>query len=210
MTTKKAARKARIKTLTKVGVIVLIVVSAAVVLYFVTPKATPAPPKTEISLTKTPDYNACNIIKTDDIKNTFYADLITAISPGARVGVNAPNGTIGDSCGFSLTTDKSADNSLSVQAYPYTATADGVSKEAVDASWSEIAASNPKAYFGKDIDGDTVVYKLRVIPGGKNVMFELRQPLNSAAIDEPSALDFLVGLAAKADYSVIDVPTTEL
>jgi len=99
---------------------------------------------------------------------------------------------------------------LSVQAYPYTATADGVSKEAVDASWSEIAASNPKAYFGKDIDGDTVVYKLRVIPGGKNVMFELRQPLNSAAIDEPSALDFLVGLAAKADYSVIDVPTTEL
>jgi hypothetical protein len=93
--------------------------------------------------------------------------------------------------------------------YPYTATVNGDNHESLNASWSEVATSDPKAYFGQDLDGDTIVYKLRVIPGGKNVLFELRQPLEEAAFDEPSALDFLVGLAAKADLSVIDLPTAE-
>lgn len=210
MTHKKAVRKARTKSVVKVLIVISILAVVAAGLYMATPKATPAPPKTEISLTQTPDYNACNVIAVDDIKSTFYADLIVDISQGVRAGVNAPNDTIADSCAFSLTTKKSLNNSLSVQVYPYTAIVDGDNKEAVDASWSEVAASQPKAYFGKDVDDKSVIYKLRVIPGGKNVMFELRQPLEVAAIDEPSALDFLVGLASKADFTVIDLQATKL
>ena len=210
MPTKKAARKARMKSFVKVIIVVAIVAAVAVGLYFATPKAVPAPPKTEVSLTEAPDYNACNVIKIDTIKNTFYANLITGISQGVRAGVKAPNDTIADSCGFGLTTEKSLNNSLSVQVYPYTATVSGASKEAADASWSEVAGSKPIAYFGKDVNDQTIIYKLRVIPGGKNVMFELRQPIDAAAIDEPSALDFLVGLAAKADFSVIDLQATKL
>lgn len=188
----------------------LLVTVVAVGLYELTPKATPPLPKSEVSLTQAPDYNACNVIKMNDIKTTFYSELITGISQGIRAGVKAPNDTIGDSCGFSLATAKSSNNSLSVLVYPYTSTVNGVSKETVNASWSEVASSNPKAYFGQDLDGNTVIYKLRVIPGGKNVMFELRQPFDAMAIDEPSALDFLVGLAAKADLTVIDLNEAEL
>lgn len=206
MTTKKTFSKSSL--IVKLAIALLVAI-AAIGLYIVTPKAAPALPKSEVSLTQAPDFNACNVIKIDDIKNTFYGDLITSTSQGVRAGVNASNGTIGDSCGFSLATDKSANNSLAVQVYPYTATVNGDNHESLNASWSEVATSDPKAYFGQDLDGDTIVYKLRVIPGGKNVLFELRQPLEEAAFDEPSALDFLVGLAAKADLSVIDLPTAE-
>jgi hypothetical protein len=202
-------KKSRIKSVFIKVVILLIVVMVAVGLYYITPKAAPAPPKTNISLTDTPDFNACKLVSTEAIKTTFFAELITGISEGVRAGVKAPNETIADSCGFGLTTAKSLNNSLSVQVYPYTAIVNGVNKESVDASWSEVATSNPKAYFGKDIIDETIIYKLRVIPGGKNVMFELRQPLMERAIDEPSALDFLVGIAAKAQYEAIDPPTTE-
>ena len=199
-----ATQNARIKTLLKAFAVALLVSAVFAGLYFMTPKATPAPPTTKISLTQTPDFNTCNVIKADNIKATVYGDLITDISQGVRVGVNTPNDTIGDSCGFSLTTAQSSNNSLSVQVYPYTATVDGVNKEAVGDTWSEVAASNPKAYFNKSTNGDTIIYKLRVIPGGKNVMFELKQPKDAAAIDETSALDFLVDLATKADLTVID------
>jgi len=199
-----ATQNARIKTLLKAIVVTLLVSAVFAGLYFMVPKATPMPPKTQISLTQTPDFNTCNVIKTDDIKAVVHGDLITNSSQGVRVGVNAPNDTIADSCGFTLETAKSPNNSLSVQVYPYTATIDGVNKEAVGDAWSEVASSDPKAYFNKSTNDDTVVYKLRVIPGGKNVMFELRQPKNAAAIDEASALDFLVDLANKADLTVID------
>jgi len=210
MIAKRKAKKAPIKTSLVVKILVgVLIVTAAVGLYIVTPKATPAPPQTEVSLTDTPDYNTCSIITKEIIQNTFYGDLITGITLGQRAGVKAPNGTIADSCGYSLTTSKSLDNSLSVLVYPYTATVNGADKETVSATWREVAGSNPKAYFSKDIEGETVIYKLRVIPGGKNVMFELRQSMDSIAIDEPSALDFLVGIAAKADFTVIE-PAPEL
>jgi len=210
MTAKRRTKKAPLKTSLAVKILIgIFILTAAVGLYFVTPKATPAPPATAINLTETPDYNTCSIITNDDIKNSFNGDLITGISTGLRAGVKAANDTIADSCGYNLTTTKSLNNSLSVQAYPYTAVVDGKNKESVNASWREVAASNPKAYFSKDMEGDTVIYKLRVIPGGKNVMFELRQPMHDIAIDEPSALDFLVGIAAKADFSVIE-PAPEL
>jgi len=211
MSTKRTAKKAPVnKSFILKIVLIFVLIAAAFGLYYVTPKATPTPPKTEISLTQTPDFNACNVIKIDDIKSSFNGDLITSISDGVRVGVKAPNDTTADSCGFNITTEQSPNNSLSVQVYPYTATTDGTNKEAVSASWSQVAESDPIAYFGKDMDGDAVVYKLRIIPGGKNVMIELRQPLNAKAMDEPTALDFLVGLATKADLSVIDLGSEEL
>ncbi|MDB5163098.1 MAG: hypothetical protein JWN28_706 [Candidatus Saccharibacteria bacterium] len=203
------AKKSPIKSFFARIVVLLIILATVAGLYFITPKAAPPPPVSKISLTQTPDYNACQIISTEAIKTTYFADLVTGISEGVRAGMNAPNGTIADSCGFGFTTAKSLDNNLFVEVYPYTATINGANKEMVDASWSEVATSNPKAYFGKDIDGDTIIYKLRVIPGGKNVMFEIRQPLLERAIDEPSALDFLVGLAAKAKYDVVDPPITD-
>jgi len=208
MAAKKMTIKTRIKPFVMPVVVVILVIGVAVGLYLITPKATPALPSTDVRLTDTPDYNTCSITTTKDIKNTFYSEAVTGISPGLRAGVKAPNDTIADSCRFGLTTAKSLNNSLSVQVYPYTAIVNGDDKETVDPSWSEVAASNPKAYFGKDIEGEAIIYKLRVIPGGKNVMFELRQPMNSVAIDEPSALDFLVGIATKADLSVIE-PTTD-
>jgi len=204
MVSKKAANKSRRRSTIATLIIVVIAILGAIGLYMVTPKATPAPPKTEINLTETPDFNTCNIITTAIIKESFNGDFITGISQGLRAGVKAPNGTTADSCGYGLTTAKSLNNSLSVQVYPYTATVNGDDKETVGSSWSEVAASSPKAYFVKDIENDIVIYKLRVIPGGKNVLFELRQPLADAAFDEPSALDFLVGIAAKADLAVIE------
>ncbi len=199
-----ARKKSRAKSFLVKFLIAAVIVALAVGLYFITPKATPPPPKTEVSLTDTPDFNTCKLITTNDIKNTYHGKLVTGISEGTRAGTKAPNGTIADSCGYGLTTEKSLTNSFSVLAYPYTAMINGDNKEDVDASWSEVADSNPKAYFGKDIEGDAVVYKLRVIPGGKNVMFELRQPLKEVAYDEPSALEFLVGIATKADFEVLE------
>ena len=204
MVSKKAANKSRIRSTIATLIIVLVAIAGAVGLYMVTPKAIPTPPKTNINLTETPDFNTCNIITTDSIKESFNGNLVTGISQGVRAGVKAPNDTISDSCGYGLTTEKSINNSLSIQVYPYTATVSGKDKETVGSTWSEVAASSPKAYFVKDIENDTVIYKLRVIPGGKNVLFELRQPLKEAAFDEPSALDFLVGIAAKADLTVIE------
>ena len=204
MVTKKAASKSRIRSTIATLIIVLVAIAGAVGLYMVTPKATPAPPKTDVSLTDTPDFNTCNIITTDIIEQSFNGEFITGISQGVRAGIKAPNDTVADSCGYGLTTSKSTSNSLSVQVYPYTATVSGKDKETVGSTWSEVASSSPKAYFVKDIENDTVIYKLRVIPGGKNVLFELRQPLKEAAFDEPSALDFLVGIAAKADLLVIE------
>ena len=192
-----------LKALGSVALVIVVTFAVAAGLYFITPKAAPAPPKTDISLTETPDFNACNVIKTEDITNN---DFITDISQPARVGIKAPNDTIADSCAFTLTTEKSDSNSFSVQVYPYTAVIDGQNKEAVEASWTKVATSNPQAYFGKATDGDEIVYTLRVIPGGKNVLFELRQPSSDAAIDEPGAKEFLVELAANADLSVIDLP----
>jgi hypothetical protein len=208
MVSKKAANRSRRRSTIATLIIVVIAILGAIGLYMVTPKATPPPPKTDVSLTDTPDFNTCNIITTDIIKSSFNGDFITGTSQGLRAGVKAPNGTTADSCGYGLTTAKALNNSLSVQVYPYTAAMNGDDKETVGSTWSEVAASNPKAYFVKDIDNDTVIYKLRVIPGGKNVLFELRQPIGDAAFHEPSALDFLVGIAAKADLSVIE-PTEE-
>jgi len=204
MVSKKAASALRRRSTIAKLIIIVIAILGAIGLYIVTPKATPAPPKTAINLTETPDFNTCNIITTDIVKESFNDDFIIGISQGLRAGVQAPNGTTADSCGYGLTTAKSLNNSLSVQVYPYTATVNGEDKETVGSTWSEVAGSRPKAYFVKDIENDVVIYKLRVIPGGKNVLFELRQPLNDAAFDEPSALDFLVGIAAKADLSVIE------
>jgi hypothetical protein len=204
MVSKKAAYRSRVRSTITTLIIVLIAIAGAIGLYMVTPKATPAPPKTEVNLTDTPDYNTCNILTTDSIKGSFNGDFITGISQGVRAGVKAPNDTVADSCGYGLTTTQSLNNSLSVQVYPYTVTINGKDKETVGSTWSEVAASSPKAYFVKDIENDIVIYKLRVIPGGKNVLFELRQPIGEAAFDEPSALDFLVGIAAKADLRVIE------
>ena len=204
MVSKKAANRSRRRSTVATLIIVVIAILGAIGLYMVTPKATPAPPKTDVSLTETPDFNTCNIITTESIKGSFNGEFITGISQGLRAGMKAPNGTTADSCGYGLTTAKSLNNSLSVQVYPYTATVNGEDKETVGSTWSEVAASNPHSYFVKDIENDVVIYKLRAIPGGKNVLFELRQPLGDAAFDEPSALDFLVGIAAKADFSVIE------
>jgi hypothetical protein len=197
-------KKTRSKKIIKTVSILTVLALACIGLYLVTPKATPAPPPSQVSLTETPDYNACNIIKSSDIKSTFNGSAITSLSQSARAGIKAPNDTTGDSCGYSLTTAKSLDNSLSIEVYDYIPVINGNNKETNDSSWSEVASSNPQAYFGKDIADETVIYKLRVIPGGKNVMFVLRQPLADRTFDEPQALDFLVGLATKADYSVID------
>jgi hypothetical protein len=198
------AKKSRLKRFLIVVLVGVIAGALAVTLYILTPKAAPAPPKSEVSLTLTPDFNACKVISADAIKNTSHADLLTGISDGLRAGMHAPNGTIADTCGYTLVTKKAKNNTLAVEVYQYTATVNGDDKETADASWAQVANSNPTAYFGKDLDGDSIVYKLRVIPGGKNVMFELRQPSNAVTIDEPSALDFLTGIAAKANFEVIN------
>lgn len=195
------------KFLIIIGVLVA-AVAIAVVLYMLTPKASPAPPKTDVSLTVTPYFNSCKVISTDSIKNTTHGALLTGVSDGLRTGTHAPNGTIADSCGYTLTTKKSKDNTLSVDVYPYTATVNGDDKETVDASWSQVSNSNLPAYFGSTIDGNSVIYSLRVIPGGKNIMFALRQPVNAATFDQSDALDFLTGIAAKADFSVVNVAAT--
>ena len=181
--------------------IVVALIIVGIILYAITPKAAKVtPPKSEVSLTQTPDFNACKVIGAPALQHTS----ITNVSAGIRVGMNASNGTVADACGYTFTTSKSANNGLLVEVYPYTVTTNGKDNETVDASWSQVAGSNPVAYFGKDFTSDTMIYKLRVIPGPKNVLFELHQPTNSVAIDEPDALDYLVGIAAKADYSVIN------
>ena len=173
-------------------------------LYSVTPKATPPAPTGQVSLTQTPDYNACNIIAAGNIQKSFNGELITSIGDSARAGVKAANGTTADSCGYQLTTAQSTENSLSVQVSEYLPITNGDNKEANTSTWSEVSGSNPKAYFHKDVEGETIIYSLRVIPGGKNVVFELKQPLSNRALDEPVALDFLVGLAAKANYKAVE------
>jgi hypothetical protein len=203
-----ARKKSRLKVVL-IGTSVFVAAMAAVIiLYILTPKAIPPVTQGSVSLTKTPQYNACQVISIADIQNTFYGNLVTEIKPGIRIGTNAPNGTIADGCGFGLRTAKSVNNTLAVEVYPYTATVDGNDKETADNTWAEVASSNPKAYFAKATEGDTTIYKLRVIPGGKNVMFELRQPTNAIAIDQPSALDFLVGIATKANFSVINASSS--
>ncbi len=199
-----AGKKSRLKLVLMSAGIFIAAMAAVIVLYILTPKAIPPVAQGPVSLTKTPQYNACQVITVADIQNTFYGNLVTEVKPGIRIGTNAPNGTIADGCGFGLRTAKSVNNTLAVEVYPYTVTTDGSDKETADNSWAEVASSNPKAYFAKATEGDTTIYKLRVIPGGKNVMFELRQPTNAIAIDQPSALDFLVGIATKANFNVIN------
>ncbi|MFZ1301513.1 MAG: hypothetical protein WAQ27_02960 [Candidatus Microsaccharimonas sp.] len=194
------------KNIIIIVVTVVVLIGIGIGVYLLIPKQA-APAQQQVTLEQTPNYSACTIISIDDIKATEYANLVTNVQAGVREGSNAPNGTIADGCEFTLTTAKSSDNSLTVKAYDYTATVDGQDKESVDDSWSEVGSSNPKAYFGRAIENGTTVYKLRVIPGGKNVLFELRQPTEAIAIDEPSALDFLVGLAVKADFSVLETET---
>ncbi len=196
----------------KIGILVIIiaaaafVVAAAVFYAFMQQAQKPATlTASEISLDQTPEYGACQLVTSNTIKETFYGDRITQLIEGVRVGQTAINDTIAEGCAYSFSTAKSNSNTLTASIYPYTVTSDGVDKETVALGWQEVSASRPMSYFGtgKENNGDTTVYMLRVIPGNQNVLFALRQPTNAATYDAPDALEFLVGIASKANLDVV-------
>jgi hypothetical protein len=206
MIKKKSNKKTKI--LFVMAAIVLLDI-AAIGLYFITPKAVPSIAPSTISLTETPDYNICNLIQRNDIESAMFSEKIVTLGQPVRSGIQSPNGTIADSCAFRVATEESNENSLYIYAYSYLAIENGENKEEVDASWSQVAGSNPVAYFGTELKDNTVFYKLRVLPGGKNVVYELRQPKGESSFNEDDALNFLVSIATKATYSVLEPVTSE-
>jgi hypothetical protein len=206
MVKKKLNKKTKI--LFVMATIVLLAI-AVIGLYFITPKAVTSITPSPISLTKTPDYNICNLVQRNDIESAMFSEKIVTLGQPVRSGIQAPNGTIADSCGFRVATEESNENTLYIYAYPYLAIENGENKEAIDASWSQVAGSNPVAYFGTELKDNNVLYKLRVLPGGKNVVYELRQPKGELSFNEDDALNFLVSIAAKATYSVLEPVISE-
>lgn len=161
-----------------------------------------------VQLIDTPEYNACDVSSVDSIKAAGQENEIATVKTGLRYGDYAPNNTIADGCSFELSTKKTSNLFLTVQAYDYTATIDGKDKESVDDSWRAVEASNPIAYFKQNTVGETTFYTLRAIPGGKNVIFELQQPAEDKTFDEKTALQFLKTISSKADFNVIDVESS--
>ena len=167
----------------------------------------PSPAKSaEIQLIDTPEYNACEVTTVDVVKSA--GDNLTAVEPGFRFGDYAPNDTIADGCSYTISTAKTSNVFLSIQVYDYTETTNSEDIEVVDDTWQEVTGSNPIAYFKQSTQNDTTIFSLRVIPGGKNVVFELRQPTSDAIFDEKTALKFLTNVSSKADFNVIDVESS--
>lgn len=158
-----------------------------------------------VSLDQTPEYGACEIITSDMMRNSANGDRITSIVEGVRIGQTAPNETTAEGCSFAFASDKSNQNTLTVSVYPYTATTDGSVSEIAGSTWSEVMNSSPMAYFGRGTidDGKTTVYTLRELPGSKNVLYTLKQPTDKLTYNEADALDFLVGIATKANTDVV-------
>ena len=171
-----------------------------------TQPALPSPAqRADVQLIDTPEYNASEVVTVDAVKSAGEAKKVTSVEAGYRFGDHAPNETIADGCSYQLSTAETSNVYFSTQVYDYTATTNGKDTEAVDDSWQEVSGSNPIAYYKESIQNDEKVFTLRVIPGGKNIIFELRQPKDDTTFDEKSAVQFLVNISKKADFGVADI-----
>jgi len=196
-----------------IGLVVLVALIGVLTTgYIYLQSSKPKPVTTSpVSLDKTPNYGACSIITTDTMKQSANGSRITSIVEGVRIGEEAANGTTAESCSFAFASAASNQNTLTVAVYPYTSAADGTNTEVMSGSWAEVASSNPPAYFSKSTadEGNTTVYYVRVLPGAQNVLFTLKQPAGKETFDQVDALDFLVGIAAKATLQDLKTATPQ-
>jgi hypothetical protein len=167
----------------------------------------PQPADNAIAIDKAPQYGACELTTTNTIKKSFEADRIITISEGVRIGEKQLNNTIGEGCMFSFSTKESNANSLTASVYDYlVGDENGGGVEIVGENWSEVGGSNPIAYFGEatENDGQTTVYMYRILPGSKNILLALRQPSNAITFDREDAFNFIGGIAASLNLSVVN------
>lgn len=166
----------------------------------------PQTPDTTVSIEQAPQYGACELTTTNTIKNSFEADRIIAIKEGVRIGEKQLNNTIGEGCLFSFSTKESNANSLTASVYDYLVGDESGGVETVSKDWAEVGGSNPIAYFGEatENNGQITVYMYRVLPGSKNILLALRQPTNALTFNRDDAFNFLGGIAASLNISVID------
>jgi hypothetical protein len=193
-------------------VLVVVIALGGVIAYIVGQNMANKPvPSTNsgISLEETPAYGACELVTTNTIKETFGGDKIISINEGVRVGEDAPNGTVGEGCSFSFSTQGSNSNSLTASVYDYTASSDGDTKEVAGADWAEVGGATPVAYFGQTTEnqGAVTVYMYRVLPGNKNIMLTLRQLTDKTTYNRDDAFNFLGGIAATLNLSAVQNKT---
>lgn len=188
----------------------------------------PAPAKTttlsgdSVAIDKTPSFKTCQLVDKATIQKGF-GDQMSEITDGTRAGVIASSGAIAEDCEYDFTTAKTTDNSLSIQTYTYTTTAEGEkSKEQMDASWIQLTYAKQPSYFHTDTssDGNYTIDTLRVITGPKNYLFVVRQPKDKVTFTDLEVRAILVQISSNANYSVSnddpnappapDVPTVKV
>lgn len=170
----------------------------------------PQAPEATVSVEQAPHYGACELTTTNTIKDSFEADRIITIKEGVRVGEKQLNNTIGEGCMFSFSTKQSNANSLTASVYDYLVGDENSTTEVVGKDWSEVGGSSPIAYFGEatENNGQTTVYMYRILPGSKNILLALRQPTAAPTFNRDDAFNFLGGIAASVNLSVLDTKIT--
>lgn len=177
----------------------LLVASVAVYLMVLANNKPSADTSSSVATESTPDYGTCTLVSTQKIREAAGGDRITGIQEGVRTATNGLTGAAGEGCVFAFASDKATNNTLTVAAYPYAATNEDFDKEIASARWSEVAGSNPIAYFGRaTIDSDkTTLYLYRIPIGGSTILLTLRQNTDTLTYPENDAYDFLGTLGAK-------------
>jgi hypothetical protein len=176
---------------------------------------TPPKPGDSVSLDQTPTYKSCELFSMAAIQEGLGSGA-QSIKPGERSGVVALNYEVADRCSFSFATSASEDNTLDVMTYLYSTDVSHSQAEIYDDSWRNISKTavpaytlSYPAYFKKITSGDTTAFVLQVIGGAKNYRLAIEQPSGNLTLNETTALNALISLANKANYSVAnptDVP----
>ncbi len=198
------AKVSRKTLLISITALVAVVVIGLVILFLVRQNQTQQ--DTTQSLEGVPDYGACELVTTEVIRSAPMGDQIVTINEGARSGTDGLNGQQADSCTFAFSSNRAANNVVSVSVYPYSASEEEYTKEMESATWSEVSGPTPTPYFGATTidNGKTSLYMLRVIPGAKTILLSLRQPEEAKTFTESDALNFLVDISKKMNFGAFE------
>ena len=204
------AKLSKQKRIILTTIIVLLVVGAGVFSYFMIKQAN-TPETASESFENTPNFGACQILTTEVIRSANQGDSIATIQEGSRTAVDGLNGEAADGCKFAFTTNKSANNSLTVSIYPYNASEEAFEKENAAATWTEVSGPKPTPYFGEaTIDnGETSLYMFRVVPGAKTILLSISQPKNASEFDKADALNLLSDISTKINFGAFERKAAE-
>ena len=186
------------------GVLVIGAVTIGI-LYFTQGNPTPAaPPETQTPdkvVTSPPDptKDTCTIVDAETIRSQLGE---TTTDTQKRV-TTAANGEPADGCYYTFSTEKSTNNTFSVQRYLYKpGVGDTEAEQTVSLDWYNIDKTLYPTYF---IDNekeatDTRTFTMRVINGPSNYLFIINQPADAATFTMQSAIDTLRTIANEAKY----------